>query len=274
MLFEVLPLAYQYFFATVFGLIIGSFLNVYIYRLHTGKSLSGHSHCMSCGTGLRPYELVPLLSYLFLRGRCRTCGCYIPVRYFIVELLTGLLFLAAYTIASSLTELVYFWSLLSILVVITVYDIRHFIIPDRLTIALTLITLLWQGKLLYQSGSLYDLGITALAALLGAGFFYFLWFVSNGRWIGFGDVKLAFSLGLLVGPAAVFSMIVFSFWIGAGVSLALIGTAKLIGGQFRLRNRIFSLTIKSVVPFAPFLIAGSLLVLFTQINVLSFFSTI
>ncbi len=274
MIFEVLPLAYQYFFAAVFGLIIGSFLNVYIYRLHTGKSLSGHSHCMSCGTGLRPYELVPLLSYLFLRGRCRTCGCYIPVRYFIVELLTGLLFLAAYTIASSLTELVYFWSLLSILVVITVYDIRHFIIPDRLTIALTLITLLWQGKLLYQSGSLYDLGITALAALLGAGFFYFLWFVSNGRWIGFGDVKLAVPLGLLVGPAAVFSMIVFSFWIGAGVSLALIGTAKLIGGQFRLRNRIFSLTIKSVVPFAPFLIAGSLLVLFTQINVLSFFSTI
>lgn len=274
MLFEVLPLAYQYFFATVFGLIIGSFLNVYIYRLNTGKSLAGHSHCMSCGTGLRPYELVPLLSYLFLRGRCSTCGCYIPARYFIVELLTGLLFLAAYTIASSLLELVYLWSLLSILVVITVYDIRHFIIPDRLTIALTLITLLWQGRLLYQSGSLYDLGITVGAALLGAGFFYFLWFVSNGRWIGFGDVKLAFPLGLLVGPAAVFSMIVFSFWIGAGVSLALIGTAKLIGGQFRLRNRIFSLTIKSVVPFAPFLIAGSLLVLFTQINVLSFFSTI
>jgi leader peptidase (prepilin peptidase)/N-methyltransferase len=274
MLFEVLPLSYQYFFATVFGLIIGSFLNVYIYRLHTGKSLAGHSHCMSCGTGLRPYELVPLLSYLFLRGRCRTCGCYIPIRYFIVELLTGVLFLAAYTIASSLLELVYLWSLLSILVVITVYDIRHFIIPDRLTIALVLITLAWQGRLLYLGGTFYELGVAVGAALLGAGFFYFLWFISNGRWLGFGDVKLAFPLGLMAGPTAVFSMIVFSFWIGAGVSLALIGTAKLIRGQFRLRNRIFSLTIKSVVPFAPFLIAGSLLVLFTQINVLSFFSTI
>jgi leader peptidase (prepilin peptidase) / N-methyltransferase len=274
MLFEVLPLAYQYFFAAVFGLIIGSFLNVYIYRLHTGKSLAGHSHCMSCGTGLRPYELIPLLSYLFLRGRCRTCGCYIPIRYFIVELLTGMLFLAAYTIASSLPELVYLWSLLSILVVITIYDIRHFIIPDRLTLALVLVTLAWQARLLYLGGTLYGLGVTLGAALLGAGFFYLLWFVSNGRWIGFGDVKLAFPLGMMVGPLAVFSMIVFSFWIGAGVSLALIGTAKLIGGQFRLRNRIFSLTIKSVVPFAPFLVAGSLLTLFTQINVLSFFSTI
>lgn len=274
MIFEVLPLCYQYFFATVFGLIIGSFLNVYIYRLHTGKSLAGHSHCMSCGTGLRSYELVPLFSYLFLRGRCRTCGCYIPIRYFIVELLTGMLFLAAYTIASSLIELLYLWLLLSILVVITVYDIRHFIIPDRLTIALGLITLAWQGRLLYLGGTFYELGVTVGAALLGAGFFYFLWFISGGRWLGFGDVKLAFPLGLLVGPLAVFSMIVFSFWIGAGVSLALIGMAKLIRGQFRLRNRIFSLTIKSVVPFAPFLIAGSLLVLFTQINVLAFFSTI
>jgi prepilin signal peptidase PulO-like enzyme (type II secretory pathway) len=182
--------------------------------------------------------------------------------------------LAAYTIASSLLELVYLWSLLSILVVITVYDIRHFIIPDRLTIALVLITLAWQGRLLYLGGTFYELGVAVGAALLGAGFFYFLWFISNGRWLGFGDVKLAFPLGLMAGPTAVFSMIVFSFWIGAGVSLALIGTAKLIRGQFRLRNRIFSLTIKSVVPFAPFLIAGSLLVLFTQINVLPFFSTI
>ena len=274
MLFALLPLCYQYFFALVFGLIIGSFLNVYIYRLNTGKSLAGHSHCMSCGTGLRPYELVPLFSYIFLRGRCRICGCYIPIRYFIVELFTGILFLAAYTIASSLLELVYLWFLLSILVVITVYDIRHFIIPDQLTVALVFITLAWQGYLLSLGGTFYGLGNTLAAALLGAGFFYFLWFISNGRWIGFGDVKLAFPLGVMVGPVAVFSMIVFSFWIGAGVSLALIGTAKLIGGQFRLRNRIFSLTIKSVVPFAPFLIAGSLLTLFTQINVLSFFSTI
>ena len=273
MLFELLPLWYQYLFVGVLGLIIGSFLNVYIYRLHTGKSLAGHSHCMSCGTGLRPYELVPLFSYLFLKGRCRSCGCYIPVRYFVVEFCTSVLFLLAYMIAGSLIEFFYLAAVLSVLVVITVYDIRHFIIPDSLTVTLLVLTTGWQGYLLYLGGTWQSLGIAVGSAILGAGFFYLLWLVSDGRWIGFGDVKLAIPLGILVGPAMVFSMIVFSFWIGALVSLLLIGIAKLIRGQVRLQNRIFSLTIKSVVPFAPFLVAGSLLVLFTNLNVLSFFST-
>lgn len=274
MLFELLPLWYQYSFIGVLGLIIGSFLNVYIYRLHTGKSLAGSSHCLSCGTRLRPYELVPLFSYLFLKGRCRSCGSYIPVRYFIVELSTGILFLLAYSIAGNLIEFVYLSALISVLIVITVYDIRHFIIPDTLTATLLVLTMAWQGYLLYFGATWQALYIQVGAALLGASFFYLLWFISSGRWIGFGDVKLAVPLGVMVGPAAVFSMVVFSFWIGAAVSLILIATAKLVGGQVRLRNRIFSLTIKSVVPFAPFLIASSLLVLFTHINVLSFFSTI
>ena len=274
MLFELLPLWYQYTFVGILGLIIGSFLNVFIYRLHTGKSLSGHSHCLSCGTGLRPYELVPLLSYVFLRGRCRTCGCYIPIRYFIVELCTGGFFLLAYSVAGSLIEFAYFAALLCVLIVITVYDIRHFIIPDKLTAALLVLTIAWQGYGMYLGATWQSLAVNIGAACLGAAFFYLLWLVSSGRWIGFGDVKLALPLGLMVGPTAVFSMIVFSFWIGAFVSLLLIGCAKLIRGQVRLQNRIFTLTIKSVVPFAPFLVAGSLLVLFSNINVLSFFSTI
>lgn len=272
--YQLLPVWFQYTYVGVLGLIIGSFLNVFIYRLHTGKSLAGHSHCMSCGTGLRPFELVPLLSYLCLRGRCMTCGCHIPVRYFLVELCTALLFLVVYAIAGSLIEFFYLAVLMSLLVVITVYDMRHYIIPDSLTLALLVITSMWQVFLLYGGGTWQGLLIALGAALLGAGFFYVLWWVSNGRWIGFGDVKLAVPLGIMVGPTAVFSMIVFSFWIGAAVSLLLIGGAKLIRGQVRLQNRIFSLTIKSVVPFAPFLIAGSLVVLFTNINVLSLFSSI
>ena len=273
MLFELLPVWYQYTFVVVFGLIIGSFLNVYIYRLNTGKSLAGHSHCLSCGAGLRPYELVPLFSYLFLKGRCRSCGCYIPVRYFVVELCTGVLFLLAYSVAFSVIEFLYLTALISVLIVITVYDIRHFIIPDKLIVSLLVLTSVWQGYLLYGGGTWQSLLMTIGAALLGAGFFYLLWLISAGRWIGFGDVKLAVPLGMMVGPFAVFSMIVFSFWIGAIVSLLLIGITKLIRGQVRLQNRIFRLTIKSVVPFAPFLVAGSLLVLFTNLNVLSFFST-
>ena len=104
---EIVPLWYQYTFVIAFGLIIGSFLNVYIYRFHTGKSLNGHSHCLSCGTGLKASDLVPLVSYLLLRGRCRTCGCYIPVRYFIVEFCTAVLFILSYLLATDIYELIF-----------------------------------------------------------------------------------------------------------------------------------------------------------------------
>jgi len=87
-----LPTSFLLIIAFGFGIIIGSFLNVYLYRFHTGKSLSGSSHCLSCATPLKFYELVPLFSYLFLRGRCRTCSSLVPSRYFLVELLTGILF--------------------------------------------------------------------------------------------------------------------------------------------------------------------------------------
>jgi prepilin signal peptidase PulO-like enzyme (type II secretory pathway) len=264
---------YQYTFVFIFGLIIGSFLNVYIYRLHTGKSLAGHSHCLSCGTGLKSYELIPLISYLFLRGRCKTCGCHIPLRYFVVELTTALLFLGVYSLASDIYELVFLLFTMSILVVITVYDIRHYIIPDSLTAVLTLGSVIWYATLLFRGTEWIVVGESVLAALAGTGFFFLLWFISKGAWLGFGDVKLAFPLGLIAGPGLVFSMIVYSFWVGAAISLLLIGLSKLVRGQVRLRKWFGRLTIKSVVPFAPFMIAGCLIVLFTSYNVLSLFSS-
>ncbi len=273
MMLDILPMWYQYAFVLIFGLIIGSFLNVYIYRLHTGKSLAGHSHCLSCGAGLKPYELIPLVSYLLLRGRCRTCGCYIPIRYFVVELTTALLFLGAYSLASDIYELVFLLLTMSILVVITVYDIRHYIIPDSLTAALTLGAFLWYASLLLNGTEWIFIGESILAALAGTGFFFLLWFISKGAWLGFGDVKLAFPLGLIAGPSLVFSMIVYSFWFGAAISLLLIGLGKLVRGQVRLQKLFGRLTIKSVVPFAPFMIAGCLIVLFTSFNVLSLFSS-
>ncbi len=272
-MFSILPLWYQYGFVFVFGLIIGSFLNVYIYRFHTGKSLAGSSHCLSCGRSLRPYELVPVLSYVFLRGRCRTCGSYVPVRYLLVELLTGALFLMSYLTATSYTELAFFFVVTTLMVVISVYDMRHFIIPDSLTIALTVSTVVWYGYQVYEGVPVMALLPAFGAALAGAGFFFLLWFVSKGAWLGFGDVKLAIPLGLIVGPSLVFSMIVYSFWIGAFVSVLLVGFAKIMRGQLRLRNRLVNLTMKSVIPFAPFMIAGCLLALFTNHNVLSLFTS-
>ncbi|MEY3784196.1 MAG: hypothetical protein RLZZ230_518 [Candidatus Parcubacteria bacterium] len=258
-----------------FGVIIGSFLNVYIYRFHTGKSLSGHSHCLSCGTGLRWYDLFPLVSYLALRARCRTCGCHIPARYFLVELATGILFAATPWLTTDFLEVLLYWWMFSVLVAIFVYDLYHFIIPDKLTAILTGLAVVQIGyEYLFYTHSVEQVIAHVTTALGGSAFFLVLWLYSRGRWLGFGDVKLAFPLGLLVGPAYVFSFVVLSFWIGAGVSLLILGYVRISRGKAHLHLPANSLTMKSAVPFAPFLIASCLVILFTYFNVLELFSFI
>jgi leader peptidase (prepilin peptidase)/N-methyltransferase len=259
-----------------FGVIIGSFLNVYIYRFHTGKSLAGSSHCLSCGTSLRWFELFPLVSFLALRARCRSCGCRIPARYFLVELGTALLFAAALTLTNDILLLLLFWLAFAILVVVFVYDLDHFIIPDGLTLALTITTLAILGYDLARSGWLAEPFLWDTFAAVGGGmFFLLLWVLSKGQWLGFGDVKLALPLGWLVGWEYVFSFIVLSFWIGAAVSLLLIGVQQWRKrGKDRLPNHQAGLTMKSAVPFAPFLVSSALVVLFTRFNVLDLFSFI
>jgi leader peptidase (prepilin peptidase)/N-methyltransferase len=253
----------------ILGTIIGSFLNVVIYRLHTGRSLSGRSHCMSCGETLLWYELFPILSYLFLWGRCNVCSSYIPSRYLIVEVLTGLLYLVSWHFFSQdIFLLLIALALVSFFVVISVYDIRHTIIPDEMTLGVAVVALIF---LAYQYIETRDAYLTATS--IGAGaiallFFWGLWSFSKGRWIGYGDVKLAFPLGILVGAAGVFSMIVLSFWIGALVSLSMLGLVSLIKrGKTNLHFLGAPLTMKSEVPFAPFLLAGFLLVYFAHADI-------
>lgn len=244
------------------GAIIGSFLNVVIYRMHTGRSLSGRSHCMSCGKTLSWYELFPVFSYLYLRGACRGCSAYIPSRYFMVEILTGLLFLLVWhSYAFDMVFLILNLALVSVCVVMLVYDIRHMIIPNELTILVGGIAALFLGYVVSLEGGASFIFGHIVASLSAAFFFWALWFVSKGKWIGFGDVKLALPFGFLVGLEGVFSMVVFSFWIGAIVSLSLLGLERLAKrGKIRLHFLPSSLTIKSEVPFAPFFIAGFLLV--------------
>lgn len=223
-----IPDSWLYLVVFLFGVIIGSFLNVYIYRFHTGKSLAGHSHCLSCGTRLTWYELFPLLSYLGLRGRCRTCNCRITPRYFLVELMTGLLFALSLTLTKELWWLLLLCLTMSVLVVITVYDFYHFIIPDALTFALTVLAgLILTYKYTLVVFNLEQIFWSVVTALGASGFFLLLWLVSKGQWLGFGDVKLAFPLGLLVGPAAVFSFVVVSFWVGAAISLSILGWGRM-----------------------------------------------
>lgn len=238
----------------VFGLIVGSFLNVVIYRYQTGYTVLGRSECLVCGEPLKWFELVPLASFFLQLGRCRTCGGSISWQYPLVELATGLIFLGAFLRGSGLAwTLIVDWVVWSLLIVITVYDWRHKIIPDHFVYAFIVLVLLrsvWLGG----AGSNVFVGLA-----LGA-FFWLLWFVSRGRWLGLGDAKLALGLGLWLGFPAALSAVALAFWSGALVGLALLV--------------LKSYNMKSEVPFAPFLVLGALLVYFFQIDVFAILSFI
>jgi leader peptidase (prepilin peptidase) / N-methyltransferase len=272
-LIALLPLWYQYTLVILLGLVIGSFLNVYIYRFHTGRSLAGSSHCLSCAQPLAWYELLPVFSYLALRGRCRTCGSYIPFRYVLVELLTAGLFILAFSLVPLSMVLILWWLLLAVLVVIVVYDLYHLIIPNELVVAVAVVAtsmLLWS---LVGQPFFLDLLIHAAAALGAFAFYGGLWLVSRGRWIGLGDAKLAVPLAFFLGPWATFSFVVLSFWIGAGLSVLLLLVQRILKrGQHRLSKYGLTITMKSEVPFAPFLVLAFLVVALCKLNVLTFFT--
>ena len=255
-------------FFFILGLLIGSFLNVVIYRLNTRKSLGGRSACMSCRHKLSWHELIPLLSFLWLRGRCRKCKTRISLQYPLVELGTGLVFLflfltlrhnAIYVSSVSFAASYLFYaSAFSVLIVITVYDMKHKIIPDRLAFILGLLA--FAGLFLFES-SVWRPHIPGIMDILSgiilAAPFAALWLISSGKWMGLGDAKLLLGLGWLLGLEISLSGVVLAFWIGAGTGILLM---------------IFSrhYKIKSEIPFAPFLCLGAFIAFLFQLSLLYF----
>ena len=267
---EFLP---PYFIAgTVFllGLIIGSFLDVIACRFHTGKSINGRSRCMSCGNTLTWYELFPLFSYLVLRGRCKNCNGRIPARLFFIEILTAFLFLYVALHTVSLLELAFGLVLSSVLLLIVLYDYNHMIIPNEFVYAVAFFAILFLGSKIHgleTMGVIIPFFLSASSAFL---FYAGLWFFSKGKWIGFGDAKLAFVLGLFLTPVATFAMIVFSFWIGALISLSFLGMQYIVySGKKHLSFGPQPLTMKSEIPFAPFMISSFIVVFFGHMEALS-----
>ena len=227
----------------LFGLVIGSFLNVVIGRLPEGKSLwRPGSACDRCGTPIRWYDNVPVLSWLHLRARCRSCGAVISWRYPAVELSTALLFaVAAYRFGPSL-DLVPAIVLLSALVAITGIDLDHQIIPDAITLP---------GV---AAGAALSIAIhpnswldTALGIVVGGGLFLVIIVVSRGG-MGGGDMKLGAMMGAFLGWKLVLLAILLGVFAGGAVAIALLATGS--------RGR------KDPVPFGPFLALGAILSLF------------
>ena len=264
-------------FFFILGTLIGSFLNVVILRYNTGKGLSGRSRCQSCLKTLSPVELIPVFSFLVQKGVCKVCHSRVSVQYPLVEFSTGVLFLLVFSTYSFIYPFTYISTLglvlglvvVSVLVIITVYDTKHGIIPNRFVygfIALSLFVLFFD----VHTFSLMQPDIGALlAGPLLALPVWFLWYISGGRWIGLGDAKLFLGVGWFLGVSEGLTAFALSFWIGAFVSLCLIALQKLMRIR-KLNLDTKNLTIKTEIPFAPFIILSFFIVYFSGLNLITF----
>ncbi len=243
----------------VLGSLIGSFLNVVILRLHNGGDIvNARSKCPSCQHLLMPLDLIPIVSFVIQRGKCRYCQSKISWQYPLVELFTALLFLLVYVVHATnlnggdinqLLVLSYKTSLLiirdlifvSFLVVIFVYDLRWYLILDRVTFFGMAIAIILN----------LILGISWISLLLGVvigfGFFAFQFVISKGTWIGGGDLRLGALMGLMLGARLVVVALFFSYIIGSVISIFLV-----IWGAKKF---------KSQVPFGTFLAIGTIIAL-------------
>ncbi len=236
-----------------FGAIIGSFLNVLILRHGTGRNVRGRSACAACGRTLTSLDLIPIVSWVTLRGKCRQCGSAISAQYPIVEMATVILFGLIGGMALPLLATALACAIAAVLLAIAVYDIRHTIIPDAWVVAYTLLAIC----------AAFVNGGNPLTMLTGAFVcavpLFGMWFFSGGRAMGLGDVKLALGMGVLLGP-----------WVG----LFTIGLAFVVGSIFflpllavsHMRHSLASgirVTMKSEVPFGPFLVVSFFIVWFT-----------
>jgi leader peptidase (prepilin peptidase)/N-methyltransferase len=238
----------------VLGLIIGSFLNVLGLRWNSGISIvNGRSFCVVCRKNLRFWELIPVISFVGLRGKCSECDTKISWQYPLVELWTGLVFASLYFVFPlgenliSTINYILAAAILSIFIVITIYDARHKIIPDDLVYSSIIIAVAFR---IMAGGSTLDI----LAGPMLFAFFASVWFLSQGRAMGFGDAKLALAIGLFLGGAGGLSAFVLAFWIGTAISLLIIAFSYTRSTMFKREKK---LTMKSEIPFAPYLVFGA-----------------
>lgn len=234
-------------FVFIFGTIIGSFLNVVICRHNTGRGLGGRSKCAVTGKTLEWFELIPILSFLFQGGRSRYSKSKISWQYPLVEFFTGFTFLLVFhkfipNIFACpeivIVQVLFYFAIFSILILIFVYDWYHQIIPDEFLLPL--------GALAF-SGALVLPHYASLAHLLLSGILLplpvlFLWLITRGKGMGFADILLLIPIGWILGTSRGFASLLLAFWIGA-----IAGILIMMFGNKRLTSKI---------PFAPFIIIG------------------
>ncbi|NLL69513.1 MAG: prepilin peptidase [Epulopiscium sp.] len=229
----------------LFGILIGSFFNVCIYRIPRGESIVfPSSHCPSCKTPLGPKDLIPIVSYLIKKGKCSYCGQRISLRYPFIEGLTGLTYMLLYDSLGFSFSFLFSLFFVSLLIIITGIDYDHQIIPDLLV--------LWGigGGVLYRliEGILENTAIGMvegiLGMVLGGGVLLLIAFLSKGG-MGGGDIKLLGMIGLWLGWKLTIVTLFLSFFLGGFISIFLL--------LFRIKSR------KDPIPFGPFICLGAYL---------------
>lgn len=232
----------------IIGLLIGSFLNVVIYRLPRRESIAfPPSHCPHCRHKLAWYDLLPVISFISLKGKCRYCKQQISFIYPLVEVVTGIMFLSIYLFLPStgMVFLVYLLIMTSVFITIFFTDFKYGIIPFQVVMVGVLTTV---SYLLY-SFSFFTITSHLLSSLSAFASFLFLFLITKGRGMGFGDVVLALLMGLFLGfPNIVFALYI-AFLTGACISLILV----LLGSK-RFRH--------DTIPFGPFLVIGTFITVF------------
>jgi leader peptidase (prepilin peptidase)/N-methyltransferase len=234
--------ALVYVFSVLFGLVLGSFLNVVIYRVPRHESLvRPGSHCPGCGTAIHWYDNIPVVSWLALRGHCRSCGTSISIRYLVVEALTGIAFgLAMWKFGLHWRVLVA-WAFIAAMIAVAFIDYDHMIIPNKIVLPGALIGLAASVALDPHDWWVY------LVSAAGAAVFIFVLIMVWPGGMGPGDMKMALFMGAVLGPGVIVGMFA-GFFFGSVVGIYLIVVKK--------RSR------KTRVPFGPFLALGSIVAIF------------
>jgi prepilin signal peptidase PulO-like enzyme (type II secretory pathway) len=255
------------------GFILGSFVNAYVYRVKTNKRgqvklsiINGRSICPNCKHLLGPMDLVPVFSWLFLRGRCRYCKKPISSQYPIVELLTVMLFLLSLLywpgslIGSGLGLFAIWLFILTILISLAVYDIKYMLLPNKMVIPLVCLVLAFViYRALVDTPGNWEIN-SIFGFLIGGGIFYLIYQISGGKWIGGGDVKLGAILGLLLGSAFNSLLMIFI----ASLLGSLVGIPLMLTKKQKKPN---------LIPFGPFLILAAVILMIFSMSIIKWLNT-
>ncbi len=272
----------------IFGASVGSFVNVILDRYNTGlKFWKGKSFCFSCNTLLKRLHMFPVVSFLFLRGRCSNCGSRIPYESFVIESIMGILSVLvvfklgllnsdfSWILATNYLLLI---SIFATIVLISFYDLRHMIIPDSFLLVFLFLSFIHNSYLIIHN-SILSLGtlsfkllatsllIDVLSGILLALPFLTIFLLSKGRWMGFGDIKYIAVLGFFLGVVNGSSAVILAFWIGAVFSVVLLLTPRVLR-ILGLSNEKNSFKMNSAIPFGPFLSLGIIISFYLNIDIL------